>query len=149
MILELIQEAVQSGARLKSAAGMLGLSSRTVIRWRREGGGEDRRRGPRSSPSQALSAEERKQVLDIATSPAFRDLSPKQIVPRLADQGVYLASESSFYRLLRERRMMTHRQSSKPPVCHRPKEQVATGPCQVWSWDISVLQQRERRVEMT
>ena len=78
-------------------------------------------------------------MLDIATSQAFRDLSPKQIVPQLADQGVYLASESSFYRLLREQRMMTHRQSSKPPVSRRPKEQVATGPCQVWSWDITYL----------
>jgi hypothetical protein len=78
----------------------------------------------------------------MSNSAPFRDLSPNQIVPKLADQGVYLASESSFYRVLKEHKMLTHRQPSKPAVSRRPKEHLATGPCQVWSWDISVLQQR-------
>ena len=92
-----------------------------------------------TAPANKLSETERQQILDISNSAPFRDLSPKQIIPKLADQGVYLASESTFYRVLKEHRMLTHRQASKPAVSRRPKEHVATGPCQVWSWDITYL----------
>lgn len=138
-MLELVDEAVASGARLGPAAEVLGLSARTVIRWRKQQGGEDLRRGPQTAPPHRLSEAEREQILETANSKEFRDLPPKQIVPRLADRGEYLASESSFYRILREEKMLTHREPSKPPSCHRPKEHVATGPNQVWSWDITYL----------
>jgi len=140
VIINLIDKAVTSGARLKNAADIVGLSARTIIRWRQQGGGHDRRKGPSTVPANKLSNHERQQILDTANSAQFRDLSPKQIVPKLADQGVYLASESTFYRVLKEHKMLTHRQASKPTVKHRPKEHVATGPCQVWSWDITYLQ---------
>jgi len=140
MIINLIDKAVASGARLKKAAGIVGLSARTIIRWRKQGGGQDQRNGPLTAPANKLNNHERQQILDTANSVQFRDLSPKQIVPKLADQGVYLASESTFYRVLKEHKMLTHRQASKPAVPHRPKERVATGPCQVWSWDITYLQ---------
>jgi transposase InsO family protein len=78
-------------------------------------------------------------VLQTANSASFRNLSPKQIVPRLADEGIYLASEATFYRVLRENRQMTHRQRSRPPTHKRPDEFIATGPGQVWSWDITYL----------
>ncbi len=78
-------------------------------------------------------------MLAVANSVPFRDLSPKQIVPKLADQGVYLASESTFYRILKAHRMLTHRQASKPALTRRPQAHMATGPCQVWSWDITYL----------
>ncbi len=139
MILNLIDKAVESGARLKKAADIMGLSTRTIIRWRQKGGGNDQRKGPLTTPANKLSEKERQQILHISNSAPFRDLSPKQIVPKLADQGVYLASESTFYRVLKEHRMLTHRQASKPAVSRRPKAHVATGPCQVWSWDITYL----------
>lgn len=101
MIINLIDKAVASGAGLKKAAGIVGLSARTIIRWRKTGGGQDQRKGPLSAPSNKLSPKERRQILDIANSAQFRDLSPKQIVPKLADQGRYLASESTFYRVLK------------------------------------------------
>ncbi len=137
--MKLIDEAVESGARLEKAASTMGLSSRTIMRWRKHGGGQDRRKGPSTAIGNKLSEEEREQILKTCNSMPFRDLSPKQIVPKLADQGVYLASESTFYRVLKEHKMLTHRQSSKPAVSRRPKEHVATGPCQVWSWDITYL----------
>ena len=140
MIINLIDRAVASGARLKQAADIIGLSARTIIRWRQQGGGQDQRKGPLTAPANKLSEQERQQILDTANRVPFRDLSPKQIVPKLADQGVYLASESTFYRVLNENNMLTHRHACKPAVRHRPKEQVATGPCQVWSWDITYLQ---------
>jgi len=137
--MKLIDEAVESGARLEKAASTMGLSSRTIMRWRKHDGGQDRRKGPSAVPGNKLSEEEREQILKTCNSVPFRDLSPKQIVPKLADQGVYLASESTFYRVLKEHKMLTHRQASKPAVSRRPKEHVATDPCQVWSWDITYL----------
>lgn len=139
MIIGLIEEAIASGARLEPAAEVAGLSARTAIRWRQEPHGQDRRMGPRTPPSNKLTDTERDHVLEVANSSPFRDLSPKQVVPTLADHGVYIASESSFYRILRENKMMAHRQSAKPAVFHHPQEHVATGPCQVWTWDITFL----------
>jgi len=108
-------------------------------RWKRQDDESDRRRGPGTDPSNKLAAVERQDILDIANSPEFRDLSPKQIVPQLADQGRYVASESSFYRVLRNEAQMAHREPSRPATSRKPKEHVATGPCQVWSWDITYL----------
>jgi len=139
MIINLIDRAVGSGARLKKAAAIMGISARTIIRWRQQSGGQDQRKGPSKAPANKLSEKERQQVLEISNRAPFRDLSPKQIVPKLADQGVYLASESTFYRVLKEHKMLAHRQASKPAISHRPKQHVATGPCQVWSWDITYL----------
>lgn len=108
-------------------------------RWRANEGGEDLRRGPSQDPRNKLSQEEREEVLEVATSPEFRDLPPKQIVPRLADRGIYLASEASFYRILREEKLLKHRSPKKPSRNARPREHRATGPNQVWSWDITYL----------
>ncbi len=139
MILGLVDEAVRAGARLEPACEIVGLSVRTIQRWRQQDGGSDRRHGPRSEPTNKLSAAERQEVLDIVTSPAYRDLSPNQIVPRLADEGTYVVSESTMYRILREAALLAHRERSRPAVSWRPREHVATGPCQVFSWDITYL----------
>jgi transposase InsO family protein len=123
---------------LSAACRILGVSVRTIQRWRLEGGGEDGRQGPRTEPGNKLSEAERQAVLDVATSPEFRDLSPKQMVPTLADQCIYLASEATVYRILREAKLMAHREPSRPPS-PKPRELVATGPNQVYTWDITYL----------
>ena len=133
---------MRRGARLKQAARILGLTSRTVQRWRAQNGGYDRRNGPRSAPANQLSPAERQQVLAVANAPEYRDLSPRQIVPRLADTGRYVASESTFYRILRAESQMAHRERCRPATHRRPKEKKATGPCQVWSWGITYLRSR-------
>jgi transposase InsO family protein len=139
MILALMDTAVKNGARLKKAAACLGLSARTLIRWRKNNCIEDQRHEAKREAANKLSLHEREQILAVATSPAFRDLSPKQIVPKLADQGRYLGSESSFYRILKEHALLTHRHGSRPAMSWPPRAHVATGPCQVWSWDITFL----------
>jgi transposase InsO family protein len=140
MILGLIDEAVTTGSRLRPACEVAGLDPRTVQRWRNQGVGEDRRAGPRSRPKNALSAKERAELLAAVNSPRFCDKSPNQIVPLLADEGVYLASESTIYRVLAEEGMAQRRSKAKPPTKrHRPHAHVATGPNQVWSWDITYL----------
>jgi len=132
------------GARLKQAARTIGLSYRTLIRWKQQDGGLDRRNGPMAPPVNKLSEQEKQQSLDVANSKPFRDLPPKQIVPKLADQGIFIGSESSFYRVLRQHNMINHREPSKPAEGRRPREHAATGPCQVWSWDITYLQSQVR-----
>ena len=82
MIGQLIEEATHSGARLEAAVGAVGLSIRTFQRWNLQDDGADRRRGPDSDPSNKLAPEERQNIIDIANSPTFRDISPKQIVPQ-------------------------------------------------------------------
>jgi len=139
-IIELIDVAVASGARLKAAAEIIGLSGRSIIRWRKNNGGHDQRKGPLSEPPNKLDTLERQAVINVANCPEYRNMSPNQIVPKLADIGIYLASESTFYRILKEQKMVNHRLESKPSTKrYRPEEKVATGPCQVWSWDITYL----------
>jgi transposase InsO family protein len=138
LILDLVDESSAKGVSLEVATNVIGVSSRTVGRWRQHDGGEDQRRGPKKEPSNKLSAKEREQVLKVADSVEYRDLSPKQIVPKLADKGTYVASESTFYRVLREEGQLAHREKSRP-ASRKPDEHVATGPCQVWSWDITYL----------
>ncbi len=131
MILELIDEAVTSGARQRKACEIIGLSVRTVQRWRKPGGEQDKRKGPRRRPANALSDQERQQVLAVANSKAYRDASPQQIVPLLAEQGEYIASESSFYRILRQEKQLAHRQRSKPALKRTKPRHVAYGPNEV------------------
>ena len=85
------REAVESGARRHKACDILGISVRTLQRWEREPEKEDQRAGPNSRPGNSLSEAEKMLVVAVATSPCFRDLSPSQIVPILADSGVYIA----------------------------------------------------------
>lgn len=140
MILGLVDEASVAGARQGPACEVLGLDPRTIQRWKAQSIGEDLRAGPKDVPGNKLSEAERAQVLQIANAPEHRDLSPKQIVPLLADQGIYVASEATFYRVLRAEDLVKHREPSRPPTArHRPAEHVATGPNQVWSWDITYL----------
>ncbi len=139
MILSLLTEATDTGARLEKACELIDLSVRTVQRWRSQNVGEDRRQGPHRCPGNKLTSEEREEILRTVNQPVYRDLPPKQIVPKLADQGIYLASESTIYRILREERQLAHRERSKPATGGRPREHVATGPNQVYSWDITYL----------
>lgn len=139
-----MDEAVGAGAREERACQQLGLSARTLARWRRDEGGDDRRASAGTAPAHKLTDEERQQVLDAAHRPEFRDLSPRQIVPRLADAGEYIASESTFYRVLREAGELAHRGHARPSKSRKPDEHVAAAPNEVWSWDITYMRSRVR-----
>lgn len=133
----LIDEAVFAGARKFKACEILNLEIRTVERWQKYP--EDRRRGPHNRPANALSAEERALVIETANKAEYANLPPCQLVPKLADEGKYIASESSFYRILNEEKLLAHRSKSNPRTRKRPEALVAFKPNQIWSWDITYL----------
>ena len=142
----LIAEAVAAGARLKRACAELGIDPRTYQRWVKQGIGDDRRAGNRP-PANKLTPGEEDQILKLVNQLEYRDMSPNQLVPILADQGIYLASESTIYRILRRHGQATHRSAAAPAAKrHKPQEHVATGPNQLWSWDITYLKSGVRGV---
>lgn len=112
-------------------------------RWKTEEGltrGDRRPEAVRPRPAHALTAGERTQVLEVANEARFADLPPARIVPMLADEGVYLASESTFHRLLREAGQTAHRGRAKAPAASRPPTtHIATASRQVWCWDMTYL----------
>jgi putative transposase len=146
MIVALVEQTVRAGARERACCETIGLSVRTLQRWRAsaDGLGADGRHGPLRPPTHKLSDAERAQVLEVVNSAPYRNLGPEQIVPRLADGGVYLCSEATMYRILRQADQLEHRGPQQPPTRHKPAEKVARGPNQVWSWDISYLRARVR-----
>lgn len=87
-----------------------------------------------------MTEDERRQVLDTVNSDRFKSMPPSQIVPALADEGIYIASEATMYRILHEEKMQNHRGRSQQPGKHKqPTSYSATGPNQVWTWDITYL----------
>lgn len=123
------------------ACNELGISKRTFHRWEETDSEFMDRRTicERPGPANKLSKEEKQEILDIVHSEEYADLPPSQIVPRLADEGKSIASESSYYRLLREANEMRHRGLSKPPVKRSIATHSASAPNQVWMWDITYL----------
>lgn len=139
MLLSWVKKAQEKGARLKMILPILGISLKTYKRWKK-GNLEDNRKGPLSVPKNKLSKEEQKAVLDTCNSQEFRNSPPSQIVPELLSRSVYIASESTFYRILKKEKMLTHRLNSKFPTTKaKPTPLVATGINQVWTWDITYL----------
>jgi len=141
--IELIEEANHAGACREKACKELGISFRTYQRWTRKGCIETDRRSntnKRSEPANKLTPEERENILEICARIEYRSLPPSQIVPDLADKNIYIASEASFYRTLKEAKQLSHRGKARVPrAVKKPKSYKATGPNQVWTWDITYL----------
>lgn len=133
----------EAGARLRLACEIVGIDVRTLQRWKAQEGlvkGDGRPSAVRPAPGHALSPAERTELLRVANEPRFADVPPARIVPMLADEGIYLASESTFSRVLREQGQSSHRGRAKAPRASRPPTtHIATAPRQVWCWDMTYL----------
>ena len=143
-LMELIDQACTAGARLVRVCEIVGLSARSVQRWLRPEAsqGDRRESGKRHavSPANKLSQTERDAVMRTLNSEEFKDLPPSQVVPRLSDQGLYLASESTMYRLLKQARQLGHRRlEAVPQKRSKPRALVAHKPDQIYCWDITYL----------
>ncbi len=119
MAIDLIDEAVESGARQSKACDVLSISTRTLSRWKlqlhEQAQLNDRRKDAarKRIPANALTPEEREQIIVCCNQPQYQNLPPSQIVPKLADKGIYLASESSFHRILKSVNQLNHRGRAK------------------------------------
>jgi len=139
---ELIDEARANGARLGPLCAELGITPRTYQRWTQEGavGPDGRTTAVRPKPDHALTLEEEAAVVALCKSEQYQSAPPAQIVAREADEGRYIASESTFYRVLRRMEMNQPRgrgrRQAPPP---KPTSHQADGPNQVWSWDVTWL----------
>lgn len=138
-LLALLDEAMRAGARQHKACEILELPVRTVQRWRQSHDQVDQRREKIRVPHNKLSDQQVEQIMDVMNSATYRDLPPSQIVPRLADQGRYLASESTLYRILRQGKQLQHRHAWKSKQHTRPQPLVARQANEVYSWDITYL----------
>jgi putative transposase len=140
LAVSLIIEAVEAGARVRPACEVLQISVRTYQRWKKNTAMGDQRYAATRHIARKLSDDEREQVVRICCSPEYQDASPYAIYADLLDKGIYVASVSTMYRILRERGLLHHRGESRPGTRHaKPAELKATGPNQVWSWDITFL----------
>ena len=100
---------------------------------------------PRPSPPRALSADERREALEVLHEPRFVDKAPAEVYATLLDEGRYLCSVRTMYRILAEDGEVRERRNVLRHANHPRPELLAAGPREVWSWDISVPQKRRRR----
>lgn len=143
-VLETIEDASAGGARKAEASRLAGWSARTIQRWKRRGT-VDRRKGAVKRVPHKMLAAERQQIVDAACAPEYRDLTPYLVVASLLELGRYLGSVSTFYRILRDRKLLTHRKESAPRTKREPPpERVATAANQVFTWDITYLKRTVR-----
>jgi putative transposase len=139
-VITLLDEAIGMGARQDRACAAICLSERTLQRWQRDAACGDQRPQRLQAPKNKLSVLERERLVAVANSDEFGHLPPGQIVPRLADRGQYIASESTFNRVLKAHNLLRHRGAERPPQKRvKPRALCAVAPDELFSWDITYL----------
>ena len=131
-----MEKIAEVGPRLgvRATCAALGAAPATYYRCRRP-----RSPGrPRSSP-RALSLEERQDVLDVLHEPRFVNLAPGEIRATLLDDGDYLCSERTMYRILAANEEVRERRNQLRHPSYAAPELMASGPKELWSWDITKL----------
>ncbi len=137
---ELIDESVQHGARQTLACELVGISSRTYQRWNQgENLSEDQRRYNDTPVHNKLSDAVREAILNVINQPEYSSMTPYQIVPTLLDLGQYIASESTFYRVMKEHNQLKHRGKGTARQRKKPQPLKATRANELYSWDITYL----------
>ena len=121
----------------RPACRALGASPATI--YRRRNPPKPRPRKPRQPPARALSAAEHRELLEILHSERFVDCSPAQIWATLLDEGRYIASERTMYRILAEHGEVRERRNQLMHPAYAKPELLAERPNEVWSWDITKL----------
>jgi len=118
---------------------VLGLSLRTLQRWKQQKDLADKRKGASKFVPNKITAAEQETIIAVVNQPEFSSLPPSQIIPILADKGKYLCSERSMYRILDSFNMNVRRGKARTPQIRVCPRLTATQPNQVYSWDITFL----------
>lgn len=144
---ELIDEAVSNGARCFKACDILGIHTRTYSRWKKNSIG-DKRRGAKKHIPRKLTENEQQEIIDICCCDKYKDKTPYDIFFSLLEEdNRYIASIRTIYRVLKIAGKIHHRGRSKPRKArNKPPEVIATGPNQVWCWDITWLATKVRGI---
>ena len=129
-------ESLSQRVGVKKACDTFGLARASYYRWNQT---SDCHQDKRPVPCWALSPEERQRVLDVLHADRFVDQSPREVYATMLDEGTYLCSVSSMYRILQEQGELRERRNQLCHPVYQPPELLATGPNQVWSWDITKL----------
>ena len=142
--LQLLDEGQRQGVSIRAIADLIGICSRTLRRrgldLHAQGFSLDRRKGSPCEVARRLTAEERQRVIETINDPRFADLTPGQIVAILAEEKVYVGSESTIYRNKRQEGLLNHLGRTRPPREPRDVPVLeATGIHQVLAWDITLL----------
>lgn len=141
-----IEMAIEAGARQQAACDIMGIATTTYRRWKPVHAKtvlvDQRPIASRPPPANQLSELERERILSVCNEPQYSHLPPSQIVPKLADKGIYIASESSFYRVLKSQGQLHHRGRARAKQTHTPTTHVASYANDVWMWDITYLPTR-------
>ena len=145
-ILDLIEEACKGGVSMQASCDIIGVSARTLQRWKKNKMMIDRRTLVKRTPHNKLSVMERQKVLEIVNSLKYAHLPPSKIVPLLTDEGLYIASEATIYKILREEKLLRHRLPSRPRSEYKPRALVAVAPNKIYSWDITYLSSKIKGV---
>mgnify|MGYP006297126091 CR=1 FL=1 len=145
-LVQLILGAAEQGARVRKACETVVISYRSFLRWK-AGKLDDTRKGSSKNIPRKLSQQERDKCYKVLTQKRFQDMTPAQVIATLLDEGIYHASESTMYRILRENNANMRRTETRSPRKRKkPAALVATGPNQVWTWDISWIKTDVRGV---
>lgn len=139
----IINEAIEAGCGVAKACKEAGIDRRTFRRWTatsvHEVIADARPEAIRPPPSNQFSDEEKACILASCHEPRFADVPPSQIVPVLADEGLYQGSESTYYRVLHEANEQHERGRARQRTSKSLSTHCATGPNQLWSWDVTFL----------
>lgn len=148
-LLALVDEAVSHGARRAVACTLIGFDVSTLRRWQpgkcKKVLFDQRPLTEQPAPQHKLSVAERDEVLEVCLRQEYSSLPPSQIVPKLADRGHYIASESTFYRILRDEGLLQHRgRAHKAVKPSEPPRHSASKVNEVWTYDVTFLPSRVR-----
>lgn len=146
-IIAMVDQAVADGATRARACEIVGLSASTLRRWRPVDSDkvteDGRPLADRPPPSNRYGETEYNTILDYCNRPEYASLSPSQMVPLLADEKVYIGSESTIYRALKKAGLLNHRGRAKARTTRAaPTTHEANAPNQVWMMDVTWLPTR-------
>ncbi len=135
----LIQKASADGARIIACCDTLDISVRTYQRWN-AGDIIDKRKGAKKMIPRKLSVAEEEKLISLCCSKRYQDMNPYEIFVNLLEEGIYVASISTIYRVLRKKNLIHNRSNRKgKKSTSKPPQVIATGPNQIWCWDITWL----------